>query len=133
MVLYPSVNLCTNFAQGNEHRQTSLLLLDIRTRVHFKSLLLHEKRARQGVLRKEVALRQLLPAQKGMKKAWPLRSRLFCLLDFVGQNPMLVIPADNKRPVRQRIFVNSRRSERNTTLPLFYEILQIQTFFDSVY
>ena len=26
-----------------------------------------------------------------MKQAWSLRSRLFCLLDFVGQNPMLVI------------------------------------------
>ena len=35
---------CTNLAQVNEHRQTSLLLLDFRTCVRFKSLLLREKK-----------------------------------------------------------------------------------------
>ena len=31
-----------------------------------------------------------------MKQAWPLRSRPFCLSDFVGHNPMLAINVDNK-------------------------------------
>jgi hypothetical protein len=35
-----------------------------------------------------------------MKQAWPLRSRLFCLLDFVGQNPMLVTVVDSDRLTR---------------------------------
>ena len=54
-----------------------------------------DRNPRQGVLRKEAALRRQLPAQKDMKPAWPLRSRRFCLLDFVGQNPMLATIVDS--------------------------------------
>ncbi|MBQ5953785.1 MAG: hypothetical protein IJL47_07100, partial [Lachnospiraceae bacterium] len=42
--LYQPKLSCTNLAQVNEHRQTSLLLLDIRTRVRFKSLLLRSRK-----------------------------------------------------------------------------------------
>ena len=49
-ILYRSIYPCTNLAQVNEHRQTSLLLLEIRTYVRFKSLLLREKREPKGSL-----------------------------------------------------------------------------------